>query len=163
MASEGPAFLITNMLQGAVERGTGRVIRKLGFSHPAAGKTGTTNEARDAWFVGYTPLLAAGVWAGFDDNTPLGLTGSAAAAPIWAEFMKCGDGFISFDEFVQPRSVELVTIDQRTGRLADRRSSQNDVIQEYRLKPPSRPRASTSQKPKPRPRRTKSFWDSLWQ
>ena len=60
----------------------------LGFTHDAAGKTGTTNDLRDAWFVGFTPELLTVVWVGFDDNQPLGLSGGQAALPIWTEFMK---------------------------------------------------------------------------
>ena len=64
-----------------MNRGTGHPLRALGYRGPVAGKTGTTNDGRDAWFVGYTPELVAAVWVGFDDGRPLGLTGARAALP----------------------------------------------------------------------------------
>jgi penicillin-binding protein 1B len=81
------AHLVTSVLQGVVNRGTGFGVRARGFSGPVAGKTGTTDEYRDAWFIGYTPELAIGVWVGFDDGTPLRNSGSRAALPIFAEFL----------------------------------------------------------------------------
>ena len=75
-------------MEGVLDRGTGRGARERGFTRPAAGKTGTTNDGRDAWFAGFTPDLLAVVWVGFDDGAPLGLTGAEAALPIWTTFMK---------------------------------------------------------------------------
>lgn len=83
------AFIMTNLLQGVVQEGTGRKASELG--RPAAGKTGTTNEMKDAWFIGYTPSVLAGVWVGYDDHTlslGKGETGGRAACPIWLYFMK---------------------------------------------------------------------------
>ncbi len=83
------AYIMTNILQGVVEEGTGRLARKLG--RPAAGKTGTTNELKDAWFMGYTPSHLTGVWVGYDDNRKSlgpGETGGHAACPIWLYFME---------------------------------------------------------------------------
>lgn len=86
-------YPLLDMLQGVMDDGSGRVVRKLGFDHPAGGKTGTTNDFRDAWFTGFTRDLAASVWVGYDSNEPMllpngkGVTGSHAAAPIWALFM----------------------------------------------------------------------------
>jgi penicillin-binding protein 1B len=79
---------ITEMLEGVLERGTGSSAASLGFHGVAAGKTGTSNDLRDAWFVGYTPDLVVTVWVGYDDNRPLGLTGAAAALPIWVDLMQ---------------------------------------------------------------------------
>jgi len=79
---------VTEALEGAVDRGTGRGLRAQGFRGRLAGKTGTSNSFRDAWFVGYTPALAVGVWVGFDDGTSLGLTGARGALPVFAEFLK---------------------------------------------------------------------------
>ena len=76
------------MMRSVLNEGTGGGARGLGFIHDAAGKTGTTNDLRDAWFVGFTPELLTVVWVGFDDNQPLGLSGGRAALPIWTEFMK---------------------------------------------------------------------------
>jgi penicillin-binding protein 1B len=82
------AYLLTSALQGVVERGTARGVRGLGFAAPVAAKTGTTNDLRDAWLVGYTPRLALGVWVGFDDGRNVGLTGAGAALPVFTDFLK---------------------------------------------------------------------------
>jgi penicillin-binding protein 1B len=79
---------VTEALEGAVDRGTGRSLRALGFQGRLAGKTGTSNSFRDSWFVGYTPALAVGVWVGFDDGTSVGLSGARGALPVFAEFAK---------------------------------------------------------------------------
>src|SRR5439155_226289 len=80
-------FLVTNMMRSVLNEGTAATARTNGFTLDAAGKTGTTNDLRDAWFVGFTPELLTVVWVGFDDNQPLGLTGAKAALPIWTQFM----------------------------------------------------------------------------
>ncbi|MBI2185866.1 MAG: PBP1A family penicillin-binding protein, partial [Acidobacteria bacterium] len=87
--SEATAFLMTSMLSDVVNGGTGWQARRVGFTRPAAGKTGTTNEYRDAWFVGYTPHLAAGVWVGYDMPRTIMQRGYAAtlAVPLWGRFM----------------------------------------------------------------------------
>jgi penicillin-binding protein 1B len=84
----GPVSLVTEALEGAVDRGTGRGLRTRGIQARLAGKTGTSNGFRDAWFVGYTPELAVGVWVGFDDGTSVGLTGGRGALPVFAEFAR---------------------------------------------------------------------------
>ncbi len=112
------SFLITHMLAGVLDRGTARAARSLGFRLPAAGKTGTTNDYRDAWFAGYTPNLLAVVWVGFDDNQPVGLAGAQAALPIWVDFMKeatAGQPALAFEP---PPQVQLVPIDPSSGGLA---------------------------------------------
>jgi len=96
------AYLITDLLQGVVQEGTGARAKELG--RPAAGKTGTTNELKDAWFVGYTPSVLTGVWVGYDDHTiPLGKgeTGGRAACPIWVYFMK---------EYLKDKPIETFSI-----------------------------------------------------
>ncbi len=96
------AFDMHNMLRGVVERGTAQRVRELGFTRPAAGKTGTTNDSRDAWFAGYTPDLLALVWVGFDRQSELGLSGSSAALPIWTDFMKHATSRLPVTDFVTP-------------------------------------------------------------
>lgn len=113
VASEGATFLITDALRGAIERGTGRAVREF-FKGQAAGKTGTTNDARDAWFVGYTPELTAGVWVGFDKKESIGLTGGVAAAPIWGRFMSCAEEEMAFTSFKQPREIISMWLDPYT-------------------------------------------------
>lgn len=99
------AFDMNNMLRGVVDRGTASGARRLGFTRPAAGKTGTTNDARDAWFAGYTPDLLALVWVGFDRQSELGLAGSQAALPIWTDFMKKATSRVPVTDFVTPPGV----------------------------------------------------------
>src|SRR6476646_5955645 len=81
-------FLVTNMMRSVINEGTAAGARAAGFTLDAAGKTGTTNDLRDAWFLGFTPELLTVVWVGFDDNQPVGLSGAQAALPIWTAFMK---------------------------------------------------------------------------
>jgi penicillin-binding protein 1A len=88
--SEATAYLMASMMADVINAGTGARARALGFTLPAAGKTGTTNEYRDAWFVGFTPMLATGVWVGFDEPRTILPNGFASdiAVPLWASFMK---------------------------------------------------------------------------
>ena len=75
------------MLRSVVEEGTARSLKDMGIHFPVGGKTGTTNNYKDAWFVGYTPNILALVWVGFDDGSPVHASGAGAALPIWAELM----------------------------------------------------------------------------
>jgi penicillin-binding protein 1A len=111
------AFLVTSMMEDVVRYGTGWRAKALG--RPVAGKTGTTNEYRDAWFVGYTPDLLAAVWVGFDDMRPLGPqeTGARAASPIWVSFMKNVKSGES-QNFPVPEGIVSYPIDPATGLLA---------------------------------------------
>lgn len=102
------AFDMNNMLRGVVDRGTARRARVLGFTRPAAGKTGTTNDEKDAWFAGYTPDLLALVWVGFDRQSELGLPGSRAALPIWTDFMIQATSRIPETDFVTPRGLSVM-------------------------------------------------------
>jgi penicillin-binding protein 1B len=117
VADEPATFVLTSILQGVIERGTGKAARAAGYSGPAAGKTGTSDNTRDAWFVGYSPSLATGVWVGFDDNSPTGLTGGAAAAPIWGEFMQCAAPYLPDAHFETPPGVVFLDVDRNTGGL----------------------------------------------
>ncbi len=111
------AYVVTDMMRGVVESGTATQAKKLG--RPAAGKTGTTNDSMDAWFVGFTPDLVVGVWVGFDAKRTLGsYTGGRAATPIWTEFMTKALGDAPVREFDKPDDVTLVRIDAATGLLA---------------------------------------------
>jgi penicillin-binding protein 1B len=116
--SPGAAYLVTHLMEGVLDRGTGRGVRELGFARPAAGKTGTTNDARDAWFAGFTPDLLAVVWVGFDDGELLGLTGAEAALPMWTDFMQHATAASPPSEFRPPTGVALVRIDPYTGGIA---------------------------------------------
>jgi penicillin-binding protein 1B len=96
------AHAMNQLLKGVLDRGTAASARRMGFTRPAAGKTGTTNDYKDAWFVGYTPDLLAVVWVGFDGQSKLNLSGSEAALPIWTEFMKAATANMPATDFVGP-------------------------------------------------------------
>lgn len=116
-ASPQGTFLMTSLLKGVVDHGTGAKARVLGVHGPVAGKTGTTDGYRDAWFIGYTPNMAIGVWVGFDDERPLKLTGAQAALPIWSELAR---RLIPRDspDFEAPVGVVQRKIDPKSGQLA---------------------------------------------
>jgi penicillin-binding protein 1B len=112
------AFMMNHLLKGVLDRGTGRGARSYGFDRPAAGKTGTTNDTKDAWFAGYTPDLLAVVWVGFDNQSKLGLSGAQAALPIWSEFMKQATAGTPVNDFIPPAGVKMVDIDPLSGYRA---------------------------------------------
>jgi penicillin-binding protein 1B len=112
------AYLVTHLMQGVIDRGTGHAARVAGFAAPAAGKTGTTNEGRDAWFVGFTPDLLTVVWVGFDRRSTLGLSGGQAALPIWTDFMKATTTEDTPTPFLVPPGIQTTIIDPETGQLA---------------------------------------------
>ena len=118
VARPDTTFLVTNMMRSVINEGTGAAARGMGFTADAAGKSGTTNDQRDAWFVGFTPELLTVVWVGFDDNTPIGLTGSQVALPIWTEFMKAAVAGRGSRQFEPPNGITFVEIDRDTGKLA---------------------------------------------
>jgi penicillin-binding protein 1B len=109
-------YLVTNLMRSVINEGTGASARAT-FALDAAGKSGTTNDLRDAWFVGFTPELLTAVWVGFDDNYPIGLGGSQAALPIWTNFMRQALAGRRSIPFEQPDGIETVEIDRDTGKL----------------------------------------------
>jgi penicillin-binding protein 1B len=111
-------FLLTNMMRSVMNEGTGAGARAAGFSLDAAGKSGTTNDLRDAWFVGFTPELLTVVWVGMDDNQPVGLSGTQAALPIWTSFMSRALAGRESTSFQTPEGITFAEIDRDTGRLA---------------------------------------------
>lgn len=121
MSRQGAAIM-TNMLEGVIQEGTGRKARRIPF--PVAGKTGTTNGCRDAWFVGFSPSIAAGVWVGCDDGSPLGTdeTGSRAALPIWTDFMDAALPTLPYRHFDIPDDIVILTMDPKTGVPTDNAS-----------------------------------------
>jgi 1A family penicillin-binding protein len=118
-------FQLVDMMRGVVDQGTAGVIRNMGFDLPAAGKTGTTDEYKDAWFTGFTPSLSVSVWTGYDlekglrDKNGVGITGGRAAAPIWADFMIKATGGEPAREFTVPPGIHFETVDATTGYLQD--------------------------------------------
>jgi penicillin-binding protein 1A len=111
------AFVMTNMMRGLMASAGKRIT---GLTAPLAGKTGTTNEFRSAWFLGFSQDLVAGVYVGFDDNRSLGINeyGARAALPIWGEFMRGALNVIPAREFVQPEGIVWRLIDQKTGEIS---------------------------------------------
>jgi penicillin-binding protein 1A len=112
------AYLITSMLESVVQRGTGKRVKALG--RPVAGKTGTTNDMHDAWFVGYTPELVTGVWVGYDSERSLGkeATGGHVAAPIFLTYMQQALGDSPVQDFAVPGGITFVSMVPGTGQRA---------------------------------------------
>jgi len=110
------AYLVTSALEGAVERGTGQALRRYGYRGAVAGKSGTSSDWRDAWFVAYSPSIAVGAWVGFDDARSLGLTGSRAALPIVGRVLAAAGG--RDRAFPVPDGVEFVEVNSETGLRA---------------------------------------------
>jgi membrane carboxypeptidase/penicillin-binding protein len=114
----GTAYLVTSLLEGVVERGTAAALRRSGLVGPIAGKTGTSNQERDAWFVGYTPELVTVVWVGFDEPKSLGIAAAGIALPIWGRFLREATGGSVRGAFLRPPEVDELEIDPATGALA---------------------------------------------
>jgi len=127
------AFLVTSMMESVIDHGTATLAKKL--KREMAGKTGTSNSDKDAWFVGFTPDLVAGVWVGFDDMRVIGRgeTGAKAALPIWVDFMKVALKGRAAKAFVQPSGVVTARIDKRTGLLAAPGEAESDILNEVFL------------------------------
>jgi len=119
VVSKETAYLITHMMMDVIQNGTGKRARFIG--RPLAGKTGTTNGYRDAWFVGYAPNLVTGVWVGFDSVEPLGQveSGAHAALPIWTHFMSRALNTLTVQTFSIPEGIQFVEIDRKTGALVN--------------------------------------------
>ncbi|MBZ5589770.1 MAG: transglycosylase domain-containing protein [Acidobacteriia bacterium] len=118
---EPVAFLLTDVLRGVLARGTGRAARALGIKDPLAGKTGTSNDGRDAWFAGYSPDRVTVVWVGRDDDGPTGLTGGQAALPVWAAFTLAVRPPEGFKGFRQVAGLVRAVVDPASGELATSR------------------------------------------
>ncbi len=113
--NEKVAFLLTDMMKGVIQYGTGTGAN---IGRPAAGKTGTTDEHKDAWFVGFTPEISTAVWIGFDsDGTLDGTTGGEIPATIWRLFMKEATAKIPVKDFSRPRGIISATVSTRDGGL----------------------------------------------
>jgi penicillin-binding protein 1B len=112
------AYLIDDVLRGVLTRGTAASAAALGFRGDAAGKTGTTDDTRDAWFVGFTPELLALVWVGYDDNAKTGLTGAVGAVPIWVDLMMHVQHRWAGSSFAEPPGIVHADVDPESGELA---------------------------------------------
>jgi membrane carboxypeptidase/penicillin-binding protein len=122
------AFILANVMKGPVDRGTANIVRRMGLKKIAAGKTGTTNDKKDAWFIGFTPQTLALTWVGFDDNTPTGLAGGEAAAPIWARYMIAVTAAQPNVDFAAPAGVVMAQMDETSGGLATPNCPQNLIV-----------------------------------
>lgn len=127
-ASPQAAFVLTHLLKGVIDNGTAMAVRQMGFNRPAAGKTGTTSDYKDAWFVGYTPELLSLVWVGFDQKDVINLSGSQAALPIWTDFMKNALGNTENSDFLPLQGIVFKKVDRKSGLLAN--SSCPDSVEE---------------------------------
>jgi 1A family penicillin-binding protein len=120
------AYQVVDMMRGVLSKGTGSVARRLGFNLPAAGKTGTSDDFRDAWFTGFTPTLCVSVWVGFDrgvgmrDVNGAGITGGRGATPIWADFMLKATNGEPSREFTVPSDIHFETLNPVSGEIAKR-------------------------------------------
>ena len=120
------AYIVTDMLKSVVDEGTAVSARNRGFRMPSGGKTGTTDDYRDAWYIGFTKNMVMGVWTGFDDNRTLGrtMTGGVAALPIWIPIMRFYEnslveqGYNIWEDFVVPQGVIRLPVSRRTGLLS---------------------------------------------
>ena len=114
------AYITTQMMKDVLTYGTAKTLKKFSQARPCAGKTGTTDDYRDAWFIGYTPQLLTGVWVGWDQPRPggSGFTGGAVAAPIWQRFMGRALAGLPPVDFPKPDTVVEAAIDPATGNLA---------------------------------------------
>lgn len=153
------AFVMTSMLRDVVDRGTGTAVRAAGYSGPAAGKTGTTNDATDVWFVGYTPELVGAVWMGFDNPKTIvrGASGGVLAAPVWGRIMRqapAGAG-----EWRQPSGVVTAEVERGTGRVVSEHCpAQGPTYTEYFV----RVRPSPTTCPMPSQPTVIASGDTLW-
>lgn len=134
------AFMTSYVMRDVVESGTGRRVKSLG--RPVAGKTGTTNDIRDAWFIGFTPSLIAGVWIGFDQETTLGKNevGGRAAAPVWLYFMEKVTQHTPVEDFPTPEGIIFVKVDPKTG-LASGGSDKGAIYEAFLASAPSKEKA----------------------
>ncbi len=130
--SKETAFLILDAMQDVVKRGTGRIAQKI--ERPSAGKTGTTNDNRDAWYIGFIPQLLTGVYVGFDQPTPMGKgeTGATAAAPIWVDFMKSVTSNLPTQRFVRPPQIVTVKIHKSGRRVGPCDSSEEIYYEKFK-------------------------------
>jgi 1A family penicillin-binding protein len=126
-------YQVIDMMKSVVDRGSGSAVRKLGFTRPAAGKTGTSDGFNDAWFIGFTPGLSTAVWTGFDKKKKLinknggGISGGRSAAPIWTEFMKKALKNSHKKDFPIPKDIRFVAVNTITGQAPEKEGLQNTI------------------------------------
>ncbi|MEE4311435.1 MAG: PBP1A family penicillin-binding protein [candidate division KSB1 bacterium] len=129
---EQSIYLLVDMLKSVIRQGTGVRVQGMGFNRPCAGKTGTSDDSRDAWFVGFTPQLVTAVWVGYDDSQPLRdrnsmeITGGRGAIPIWVYFMEKALRNMRYDDFSIPQGIVFRNVDSSTGEISSN-NAQNSM------------------------------------
>ena len=123
-------YILTDVMKGVIDRGTAAGARSMGFKLIAAGKTGTTNDKRDAWFIGFTPKTLTLTWVGFDDNTPIGLSGGEGAVPIWTKYMTAETAGQPNVDFQVPSGIAFADVDETSGGLGTPLCPRRVVLQE---------------------------------
>jgi penicillin-binding protein 1B len=123
-------YVLVNAMRGVLDRGTAAAARRMGFRRPAAGKTGTTNDKRDAWFIGFTPQTLSLTWVGFDDNSPTGLAGGEAAVPMWTRYMQIVTGNEQPLDFGVPSGITFADVDETSGGLATPMCPAGSIVHE---------------------------------
>ena len=121
-------YILLNVMKGVMDRGTAASVRALGFRLTAAGKTGTTNDKRDAWFIGFTPRVLTLTWVGFDDNAPTGLSGAQGAVPIWTRYMQAVSSGQPNTDFPMPGGISMTEVDETSGGLATPMCPPNVIV-----------------------------------
>jgi len=116
--SSQSSYLVTSLMQGVLDRGTGSSARRQGLSDRVAGKTGTSNDRRDSWFGGFSPERTTMVWVGYDDNSPTRLSGARGALPVWTRFTAAVRPAGGYGVFRMPPGIATAAIDPLTGGLA---------------------------------------------
>ena len=138
------AFIVSHLLRGVMRRGTGGSSARWGLQEITAGKTGTTDGLRDAWFIGYTPDLVVGVWVGADDGRSIGLTGSEVALPIWATVMQTAVRRAAPRQFTAPSGIVMASVESGTGlRACGSDTAFNEAFRLGSEPPPCQPFADT--------------------
>ncbi len=138
------AFIVTHLLRGVMRRGTGGSSARWGLQESTAGKTGTTDGLRDAWFIGYTPDLVVGVWVGADDGRSIGMTGSDIALPIWASVMQSAVRRAPPRPFTPPSGIVMASVESGTGlRACGSNTAINEAFRLGSEPPPCEPFADT--------------------
>ncbi len=119
-------FILNTMLQGVLTRGTGKSSQNMGFHLQFGGKTGTSNDSRDNWFIGFNPQYVTGVWVGLDNNKTMSVTGAQTALPLWVHYTNCISKYIKNKTFEQPQNIERVLIDKTNLKKCDNSIIENE-------------------------------------
>ncbi len=134
VASEPAVYVLTDILEDVVDKGTAKIIRRKGVTMPLAAKTGTSNDGKDSWLAGYGPNILAVAWVGYDSGKAINLTGSSGAGRIWSRFLKCVEPMQENLDFVAPSGVIRTKIQKSTGYIDDGYCKEEDLISEVFVK-----------------------------